>query len=581
MNYNNNNGKDDINIGVGCLPYFLFYIILVCIRFFLAKGESWESGFVEFLGFVYWIGIGYMIITIIINKGNEQSKLSRVEILKSSELNRKLKVEKKPEMPKVQSLEIKKVDVNNKNMPNDILYNKIGNAKWELTYLDESNKPPEEVEFCKDGRFLYRNLPCKWSGERDNIEILINNSFVKLNGKLIGDVFITGSAKNIKNLKWNFEIKLVKFYLNPINPIITEDLIGSKWKIQHSASVYEDAMCEFLENNVLKYRNKTDWTWTVNGDEIVLKPLTLFSTFTCKIVNGKLTGSAINKSGKKWTVSGEIIKNDLFNIRVKTKSTLSSTEPPPLSIEELQNEEELIRNNDLYLTESNQDFSTDILLNSNSNSSLEVINPKNDYNFSIESDNNNITLYKWYALWKYFPKNRFPDDKLNSIDLIHRLMVFEFKDGHNPEKYSKIISEALIQKFGKNLLKTKTLLIVPASNKSKTDKRFMLFCEKLSITTGLINGYHILTNNEKAKIPKRLGGENDILSFIKLNSSIKGKDFIIIDDIRTSGKSSNDVNQLLMENGAKSTIFIYFGRTVSSNTFLTKTIQIDNDDLPF
>ena len=125
------------------------------------------------------------------------------------------------------------------------------------------------------------------------------------------------------------------------------------------------------------------------------------------------------------------------------------------------------------------------------------------------------------------------------------------------------------------------MLIVPASNKSKTDTRFKLFCEKVSITTGLINGYHILANNDKAKIPKRLGGDNEILPYINLNSSINGKDFIIIDDIRTSGKSSNDVNQLLKENGAKSTIFIYFGRTVSSSTFSNKTNIIDIDDLPF
>jgi hypothetical protein len=58
-------------------------------------------------------------------------------------------------------------------------------------------------------------------------------------------------------------------------------------------------------------------------------------------------------------------------------------------------------------------------------------------------------------------------------------MVFEFKDGHNPEKFSKIISEALIQKFGKIILKTKTLLIVPASNKSKANFNNVVIDEEL------------------------------------------------------------------------------------------------------
>lgn len=576
MNYKNGKkSEDEINVGVGCLPYFLFFLILVFIRFFLAKGENWESGFVEFLQFFYWVGIGYMVITIIINKANEQGKQSRDEILNSSARINKTSSIKKLELPKVQPVEIKKVNVKNKIMINDTLFNKIGNAKWEITYLDGSNKPPEEVEFCKDGRFLYKSLPCKWSGEGENIEILINNNFVKLNGKLTNDIYISGSAKNIKNLKWDFEIKLVKFYLNPENPIIAEDLIGSKWKIQHNSIVYEDATCEFLKNNVLRYRNKTDWTWSVKGDEIILKPLTLYSTFTCKINNGKLSGSAINKSGKKWTVSGEKINDKLFDIRRSSKIIHTNNEPPPLTIEELQKEEELITTNELYVTESNTfESNTDLSNNFNSSKNNEFVNK-----FSIESDT--VIPYKWYALWKYFPKNRFPDDKLESIDLMHRSMVFEFKDGHDPEKYAKIISEALIQKFGKLILKTKTLIIVPASNNLKTDRRFKIFCEKVSSICGSINGYNILSNNDKAKIPKRLGGDNDILPYIKLNSSLQGKEFIIIDDIRTSGKSSNDVNQLLKENGAKSTIFVYFGRTVSSSTFINKTNIIDIDDLPF
>ena len=54
MNYKKNEKvENDINIGVGCLPYFIFYLILIVIRFFLAKGKSWEGEFVDFLGFIY------------------------------------------------------------------------------------------------------------------------------------------------------------------------------------------------------------------------------------------------------------------------------------------------------------------------------------------------------------------------------------------------------------------------------------------------------------------------------------------------------------------------------------------------
>ena len=576
MNYKNDKkSEDEINVGVGCLPYFLFFLILVSIRFFLAKGKNWESGFVEFLQFFYWVGIGYMVITIIINKANEQGKRSRDEILISSAQINKTSSIKKLELPKVQSVEIKKINVKNKIMSNNNLFNKIGNAKWEMQDLNDIKYPAVEVEFCANGKFIYKNLPCKWNSQNDIIEIHINNGFVILRGQLFNDVLIVGKAKNIRNKEWDIEIKLVE--LLPVEQLTENALIGTKWKIKHSDKGFDDAYCEFLKNNVLKYREKDNWKWNLSGDKVILMPLSEFSTYTCKIANNKLIGTAIGGSGKKWTLSGEKISNVLFNIRTSSKVSLTRNEPPPLTIEELQKEEELITTNELYVTESNTfESNTELTYNSNFDSSKnnEIVNK-----FSIESET--IIPYKWHALWKYFPKNRFPDDKLESIDLMHRFMVFEFKDGHNPEKFAKIISEALIQKFGKIILKTKTILIVPASNKSKTDTRFKLFCEKVSITTGLINGYHILTNNDKVKIPKRLGGDNEILPYINLNSSINGKDFIIIDDIRTSGTSSNDVNQLLKGNGAKSTIFIYFGRTVSSSNFSNTTNIIDIDDLPF
>ena len=95
MNYKKNEKvENDINIGVGCLPYFIFYLILIVIRFFLAKGKSWEGEFVDFLGFIYWVGIGYMVITILINKANEPRKLSKEDVLSLSIENHKKNIEK-------------------------------------------------------------------------------------------------------------------------------------------------------------------------------------------------------------------------------------------------------------------------------------------------------------------------------------------------------------------------------------------------------------------------------------------------------------------------------------------------------
>lgn len=95
MNYKKDNKvNDDVNIGIGCLPYFIFFLILVFIRFFLAKGKTWESGFVEFGQLIYWVGIGYMVLVILINKANEPRKLRKDEVLSLSIENHKRNIEK-------------------------------------------------------------------------------------------------------------------------------------------------------------------------------------------------------------------------------------------------------------------------------------------------------------------------------------------------------------------------------------------------------------------------------------------------------------------------------------------------------
>ncbi len=210
-----------------------------------------------------------------------------------------------------------------------------------------------------------------------------------------------------------------------------------------------------------------------------------------------------------------------------------------------------------------------------------IMQNENSYVFSIE--NQNAGQYKYYALWQYFPVNRFPANTLKSKDLVNRNLIFEFKDGINPEKFAKIIAIALKNKFNPNILSNKTLIIIPASNSIKTEKRFKTFCQKLSAITGLENGYEFLVNNEENRTPVHKGGDRNksIISSIRLNTSVNGKSLIVIDDVRTSGKSSNDIHQYLKQNGAKTIVFIYVGKTVSSNFMFTSAHNNEIDDLPF
>lgn len=82
------------NIGVGCFPFFILVFILMVIRFWVAPGKTWEQEFTNLTVFLYWIGVGYMILTVIINKLNEPRKLSKVEVLSISIESHKKNIEK-------------------------------------------------------------------------------------------------------------------------------------------------------------------------------------------------------------------------------------------------------------------------------------------------------------------------------------------------------------------------------------------------------------------------------------------------------------------------------------------------------
>lgn len=62
------------NLGVGCLPLFILVFILMIIRFWAAPGQTWEKGFTDLTVFLYWVGIVYMILVVIINKFSEPTK---------------------------------------------------------------------------------------------------------------------------------------------------------------------------------------------------------------------------------------------------------------------------------------------------------------------------------------------------------------------------------------------------------------------------------------------------------------------------------------------------------------------------
>ena len=216
-----------------------------------------------------------------------------------------------------------------------------------------------------------------------------------------------------------------------------------------------------------------------------------------------------------------------------------------------------------------------------SSNSITTFKPSSEYNFCISNVNGD---YHWYAIYNYYPKNRFSQSELSSIDIQARQHVYAFKDGKNPTLYAKIFASALINKFGKTFFSGKYILIVPASNKLKTQIRFQQFCISLSEHLGAINGFNLLNNNDKEKTPSHNGGNRneDLEQYLTISNTINNKEVIVIDDVRTSGASSNQIFRILKKRGVNKMTFVYLAKTVSLNSAPDPfDNNFDTDDLPF
>ncbi|WP_110999199.1 phosphoribosyltransferase [Taibaiella soli] len=293
------------------------------------------------------------------------------------------------------------------------------------------------------------------------------------------------------------------------------EFVGTKWKIRNHDVDIRDGILEFLPDGVLKYGNILKSGWSFAAGILALTVNSGYCAYLGVLKNESvITGTAKNIKGETWKFDIEKIISEKDPLPTIGSASQTRVETSVLSA------------------------------------------------FAVES--NSAHGYNWRALWHYYPVNKFHYASLGSSDLENRNHVFKFKDGEAPGMYATKMSKALLSTYGKDYLKTKTLLIVPASSKDKTERRFKLFCSKLCELTGLINGYEILTNNDKEKKPKHLGGDGGIIPYVKLTESISGRKILVIDDVRTSGRSSNDIYNLLKSNGASEIEFIYFARTVST-----------------
>ena len=181
-------------------------------------------------------------------------------------------------------------------------------------------------------------------------------------------------------------------------------------------------------------------------------------------------------------------------------------------------------------------------------------------NSSLFKANIPTDLYSYCYMYDYYPRSRFPNP--NQIDLINRINLFNFKDGNMPREFALDLASAYYNIFGSSYLKNKAILIIPASTRTKTIARFKSFLHHFCEFTQSNNGFEMLTNSTFERNPQHNGGDSLSAKNLVFNGSFANKDFIVIDDVRTQGRSSNLVFYELMARNARKVEFCYIGRTV-------------------
>lgn len=171
--------------------------------------------------------------------------------------------------------------------------------------------------------------------------------------------------------------------------------------------------------------------------------------------------------------------------------------------------------------------------------------------------------YLYYHVWEYFPKSRYSDYQLTNEEVASRNLVYKFKDGLNTDYFVGIFEDVIRNSNFHISMEDFYLTHVPASTSDKTKKRFENFLHKLSSKTGLNNGYYLLSNKIDREASHVTNVRNySFRDYVRVHPDVKDKSLLIVDDIRTTGRSSTALYNYLDEFGVRKVYFLYLAKTV-------------------
>lgn len=166
-----------------------------------------------------------------------------------------------------------------------------------------------------------------------------------------------------------------------------------------------------------------------------------------------------------------------------------------------------------------------------------------------------------YALFRYIPLRRVHRYDFEQQIMNH--MILGFKDGRNV--YTRWAAAQFAQALKFQNLKDSVIVCLPASTRYSHTRRWKLFSHLLCKATGAVDGFQYVTvsgSRKRAHITGEYELATNIKHYVHIDAdALRGRKVIVIDDIITTGTSSDAFIHALEANGATVTLAMFLAKT--------------------
>lgn len=174
--------------------------------------------------------------------------------------------------------------------------------------------------------------------------------------------------------------------------------------------------------------------------------------------------------------------------------------------------------------------------------------------------------YKYYALYHYYPKNKYQEVPL-SVSAI-RSIVYAFKDGETNTSITvatsisdAIKTQGILNNYERG---DYVLVIIPASTKEKTAIRYGVFVRAVESALGIKASMKVISVANDHKATKGTVGVDKTKDLSYCYEEIIGKRVLLFDDVKTTGASFVQNANKLKSGGAREVIGIFLAETWDS-----------------